>query len=138
MSIARTTYDRPSNAFIVDIRRHSRWKGARPASPPQDWRLGLLAKTPDADRAGYRELEIEGYKRIALALGPRNEASKTVLSNVDLLTFGPVTTKWPKTVWAAVFDSRGDLFGYRYLQPWGSSTFTGLINIRPFDLTISF
>jgi hypothetical protein len=40
--------------------------------------------------------------------------------------------------WAASQASTGDIFGYRYLQPRGSSTFTGLINIRPFDLTISF
>lgn len=122
----------------MDIRRHPRWKESPPTSPPQDWTIGLLTKTPDADRAGYKELEVEGYKRIALNLGPRNEASRTVLSNIDLLTFGPVTAKWPNTVWAVVFDSRGDIFGYRYLQPGGSSTFTGLINIRPFDLTISF
>lgn len=131
-------HEHPSNAFIVDIRRHPRWNEAPPHIPPQGWAVGLLAKAPDPDGVGYEELDVEGYGRITLSLAPRNELSTATLANLNLVQFGPVTRYWPVKVWAAVFDTHKTLVGYRYLQPWGSSKFAGEINIRPFDLTITF
>lgn len=127
------------NTFKARLRRRRTWAGSAPAVLPTAWTVGLLSTAPDPDGMGHVELQTEGYQRQMLDPIPREPTGGLKrLFNAHRLCFGPVTPAWPKFGHVGVFDAQGDLVGATFLEPCGSSQFRDWIDIRPFDLTITF